>query len=71
MGIDAAPIASRVTRWIDGLPQYRPGHPARVASWRDGVRAAAPGIHLAGAAYDGLGLPACIRQGRHAAAVVG
>lgn len=70
MGIDAAPIASRVTRWIDALPQYRPGHPARVASWRDGVRAAAPGIHLAGAAYDGLGLPACIRQGRHAAAAV-
>jgi protoporphyrinogen oxidase len=28
----------------------------------------APGIHLAGAAYDGLGLPACIRQGRQAAA---
>jgi oxygen-dependent protoporphyrinogen oxidase len=70
MGIDAAPIASRVTRWIDALPQYRPGHPARVASWRDGVHAAATGIHLAGAAYDGLGLPACIRQGRHAAAAI-
>ena len=64
MGIDAAPITWRVTRWIDGLPQYRPGHPARVAAWRAGVSAEAPGIHLAGAAYDGLGLPACIRQGR-------
>ena len=70
MGIDAAPIAWRVTRWIDGLPQYRPGHPARVARWRDAVSASAPGIHLAGAAYDGLGLPACIRQGRQAASAI-
>jgi oxygen-dependent protoporphyrinogen oxidase len=71
MGIDAAPIAWRVTRWIDALPQYQPGHPARVAAWRAGVSAEAPGVHLAGAAYDGLGLPACIRQGRQVATAVG
>lgn len=70
MGVDAPPIAARVTRWIDALPQYRPGHPARVATWREGLAAEAPGLHLAGAAYDGLGLPACIRQGRHAAAAI-
>ena len=70
MGIDAPPIAWRVTRWIDGLPQYRPGHPGRVAQWRAGVASDAPGIHLAGAAYDGLGLPACVRQGRQAAAAI-
>ena len=70
MGIDAAPIAWRVTRWIDALPQYRPGHPARVAAWRAGVSSEAKGIHLAGAAYDGLGLPACIRQGRQAATAI-
>ncbi len=70
MGIDTAPIAWRVTRWLDALPQYRPGHPARVANWRASVSAEAPGIHLAGAAYDGLGLPACIRQGRQTAAAV-
>ena len=70
MGIDAPPIAWRVTRWIDALPQYRPGHPARVEAWRAGVSAEAPGIHLAGAAYDGLGLPACIRQGRQVASSI-
>ena len=70
MGIDAPPLEWRVTRWIDALPQYRPGHPARVSAWREGVNAEAPGIHLAGAAYDGLGLPACIRQGRQAAAAI-
>jgi oxygen-dependent protoporphyrinogen oxidase len=67
MGLADRPLAHRITRWWDGLPQYRPGHLARVRAWREAVRDAAPGIVLAGAAYDGLGLPACIRQGRRAA----
>ncbi|MEX1217647.1 MAG: protoporphyrinogen oxidase [Acidimicrobiales bacterium] len=71
MGLDAAPLSWRVTRWIDGLPQYQPGHPARVRRWRAGIADVAPGVHLAGAAYDGLGLPACIRQGRQAAYAIG
>jgi oxygen-dependent protoporphyrinogen oxidase len=70
MGLSSDPVDSRVTRWIDGLPQFRPGHPARVAGWRSALADAAPGLHLAGAACDGLGLPACVRQGRVAAAAV-
>ena len=70
MGLQGAPVASRVSRWVDGLPQFRPGHPALVASWRAGLADTAPGLHLAGAAYDGLGLPACVRQGRAAAAAI-
>ncbi|MBU3701202.1 MAG: protoporphyrinogen oxidase, partial [Acidimicrobiia bacterium] len=70
MGLSSDPVASRVTRWIDGLPQFRPGHPSRVAGWRAALADAAPGLHLAGAACDGLGLPACVRQGRVAAAAV-
>jgi oxygen-dependent protoporphyrinogen oxidase len=70
MGLSSDPVASRVTRWVDGLPQFRPGHPARVAGWRAALTDAAPGLHLAGAACDGLGLPACVRQGRVAAAAV-
>ncbi|MCD9624794.1 protoporphyrinogen oxidase [Rhabdothermincola salaria] len=68
MGVDGPPVAARVTRWPDGLPQFRPGHLGRVAAWRDEVADRAPGVVLAGASYDGLGLPACIRQGRVAAA---
>jgi oxygen-dependent protoporphyrinogen oxidase len=67
MGITAPPIRHRVTRWIDGLPQFRPGHLGRVRRWRAHLDDAAPGLLLAGAAYDGLGIPACIRQGRHTA----
>ncbi len=67
VGLTAPPVASRVTRWIDGLPQFRPGHLGRVRDWRARLGDRAPGVVLAGAAYDGLGLPACIRQGREAA----
>ena len=70
MGLDAPPLQARVTRWPDALPQFRPGHLARVERWREAVTEMAPGVVLAGAAYDGLGIPACVRQGRRAAAEV-
>ncbi|MFE9997560.1 protoporphyrinogen oxidase [Streptomyces avermitilis] len=58
-GLAATPVASRVTRWTDGLPQYPVGHHARVARIRDHV-AKLPGLAVCGAAYDGVGIPACI-----------
>ncbi|MET7604493.1 protoporphyrinogen oxidase [Streptomyces avermitilis] len=58
-GLAAAPVATRVTRWTDGLPQYPVGHHARVARIRDHV-AKLPGLAVCGAAYDGVGIPACI-----------
>jgi oxygen-dependent protoporphyrinogen oxidase len=67
IGLATPPVASRVTRWIDALPQFRPGHLGRVHDWRARLMARAPGVLLAGAAYDGLGLPACVRQGRQVA----
>jgi len=58
--------ASRVTRWGGSLPQYAVGHLDRVRLTRDGV-ARHPGLAVAGAAYDGVGVPACARSGRAAA----
>ncbi|MFK4065582.1 protoporphyrinogen oxidase [Streptomyces sp. NPDC029674] len=58
-GLTATPVAARVTRWDDGLPQYPVGHHARVARIRAHV-AALPGLALCGAAYDGVGVPACV-----------
>lgn len=57
------PLASHVQRWGGALPQYAVGHRERVA----GLTEPAPGIALAGAAYDGVGIPACIASGRNAA----
>jgi oxygen-dependent protoporphyrinogen oxidase len=56
-----------ITRWHDGFPQYRPHHADRVASIE---RRLPPTIALAGAGYRGVGIPACIADGRRAAAMV-
>ena len=65
-GLTELPAETRVTRWGGGLPQYNVGHADRVARVRAAV-AGAPGLAVAGAAYDGLGIPACIASA-HAAA---
>ncbi|MDQ1683645.1 MAG: protoporphyrinogen/coproporphyrinogen oxidase [Frankiaceae bacterium] len=64
-----APVESRLTRWGGGLPQYAVGHLDRVARIRTAV-AVVPGLAVCGAAYDGVGIPACIRSGYAAAAQV-
>ena len=48
-------------------PQYAPGHVERVDALTATLARDVPGLWLAGAAYRGLGLPACIAQGRAAA----
>jgi protoporphyrinogen/coproporphyrinogen III oxidase len=64
--VRGAPAQARVTRWGGGLPQYTVGHRDRVARIRAGV-AAQPGLAVCGAAYDGVGVPACIASARLAA----
>ncbi len=66
LGITGAPSASLVTRWAGAFPQYRPGHLVRVAAVERAV-ADLPGLALAGSAYHGVGIPACIGSGRAAA----
>jgi oxygen-dependent protoporphyrinogen oxidase len=59
-------VDSRVTRWGGGLPQYTVGHLDRVTAIRDSV-GAQPGLAVCGAAYAGIGIPACIGTARTAA----
>ena len=59
-------LDSRVTRWGGGLPQYAVGHLDLVRRVRAAV-AKHGGLAVAGAAYDGVGVPACARSGREAA----
>ncbi|WP_043613871.1 protoporphyrinogen oxidase [Nonomuraea candida] len=67
MGVRGLPVDTRVTRWGGGLPQYNVGHLDRVARVRAAV-AVQPGLAVCGAAYDGIGIPACIGTARTAAA---
>ena len=59
------PLETRLVRWGGGLPQYLVGHPARVAAIRSAV-AEVPGLAIAGAAFEGVGVPACIRDAQRA-----
>ncbi|SIR86871.1 protoporphyrinogen oxidase [Williamsia sterculiae] len=53
-----------VQRWPVGLPRYAPGHGDLIAT----VDAHRPrGLALAGSAYSGVGVPACVGRARHAA----
>jgi oxygen-dependent protoporphyrinogen oxidase len=66
-GVLARPVETALRRWGGGLPQYRPGHLDRVAT----MRAALPrGLAVAGAAWDGVGVPAVLRSGSLAAEAV-
>ncbi|MEO1062864.1 MAG: protoporphyrinogen oxidase [Actinomycetota bacterium] len=63
LGLRGAPLEHRVVRWIRAFPQYEPGHADRVTSIRRELAHALPGVEVAGAAFEGLGIPACVRQG--------
>jgi oxygen-dependent protoporphyrinogen oxidase len=64
-----AAIDTRVTRWGGGLPQYAPGHLDRVSRVRAAIEEFDT-LAVAGAAYDGVGIPACVRSGTAAGARV-
>ncbi|HEY5649294.1 MAG TPA: protoporphyrinogen oxidase [Nitrospiria bacterium] len=66
MGISEEPLFSKVYRWERANPQYLVGHGERLAEIDDRL-SRFPGLFLAGAAYRGIGIPDCIRQGQNAA----
>lgn len=68
-GLAACPVAARVTRWHAGLPQYPTGHLARVSRVREHT-CRLPGLAVCGAAYGGVGIPACVADARTAAEMV-
>ena len=67
LGLRGRPEASLVSRWPRGFPQYDVGHRARVDAIEAALAADAPGVFVAGAAYRGLGIAACVEQARRAA----
>ena len=65
IGLHGEPV-TRITPWHNSLPQYRPGHLARCDRVDQLLTEGAPGITVTGAQMRGLGVPACVRQGRAA-----
>jgi oxygen-dependent protoporphyrinogen oxidase len=66
LGITSEPLFSMVKRNPESIPQYTIGHLERIA--RINLRAEQyPGMELAGNAYNGVGIPDCVRSGEEAA----
>ena len=63
-------LEARVTPWRRSLPQYRPGHLERIAAVEACLASETPGLVAVGAAFRGLGLPACVRGAQAAATTV-
>ena len=65
-GVTARPVFQSIARWPRAMAQYPVGHPARIAELEMRI-AALPNFYLAGNAYQGIGIPDCIRMGKSAA----
>ncbi|MFC2949970.1 protoporphyrinogen oxidase [Virgibacillus sediminis] len=66
MKIKGKPEFRVITRWKNGRPQYHVGHIERLAEVRANMADHLPGVYLAGASYEGGGIPDCIEQGEQA-----
>jgi oxygen-dependent protoporphyrinogen oxidase len=66
LGTTGEPCLSQVYRWRASMPQYHLGHLARLKRINNCLTQL-PGLALAGNAYEGVGIPQCIRSGEVAA----
>ena len=64
-----SPEGGSVYRWRSAMPEYRVHH-ERLARSIDGRLEALPGLLLAGNAYEGLGIPDCVRRSERIAEAV-
>jgi len=66
LGIRGEPIYRRTSHWPGTMPQYHVGHMQLVEEIENAV-AKLENLELAGNAYHGVGIPACIHTGEQAA----
>jgi oxygen-dependent protoporphyrinogen oxidase len=66
VGLEAQPNFVRIARSRRAMAQYGVGHLERLRAIRENV-VQLPGLALAGNAYEGIGVPDCIRTGAQAA----
>jgi oxygen-dependent protoporphyrinogen oxidase len=69
MSMSAEPLFTTVYKWPNSMPQYVVGHRKRQERIT-GVLRARPRLHLVGNAYEGVGIPDCIRLAKNVAHAV-
>ncbi|MBM7837977.1 oxygen-dependent protoporphyrinogen oxidase [Alkalihalobacillus xiaoxiensis] len=57
------PSSYKVTRWKEAMPQYKVGHVERLTRLREVLIEEFPHLYMAGAGFEGVGLPDCVNQG--------
>jgi len=67
MGLSAEPRFVEITRLRRSMPQYPVGHVEAIAAFRAGLSDKLPGVVATGAAFEAVGLPDCVAQGKEAA----
>ena len=66
MGFRVDPVDWRLYRWPRAMAQYEVGHKDRIDEIQSRLEQI-PGLHLAGNAYTGIGIPDCIRRSKNLA----
>lgn len=66
MGIRARPLFAGARFWPQSMPQYVTGHERRRRTIA-GLLSRLPGLHVVGNAYEGVGIPDCVRMAKQTA----
>ncbi|QKX50594.1 protoporphyrinogen oxidase [Planococcus glaciei] len=64
LGIDAKPVSIEVTGWKNLMPNYTMQHKTAVSALEEKMAELVPNIKLAGASFYGVGIGACIQNGK-------
>ncbi|WP_026562000.1 protoporphyrinogen oxidase [Bacillus sp. J37] len=67
LGITAQPITVEVTNWDNLMPNYHLEHNLAVTSLSEKMSKTFPNLFIAGASYFGVGIGACIKNGKQTA----
>ncbi|HST53986.1 MAG TPA: protoporphyrinogen oxidase [Pyrinomonadaceae bacterium] len=66
LGVESSPLFAHIEKWPRSMAQYHMGHLERLSRIRERLRQF-PALALCGNAYEGAGLPDCVRGGESAA----
>lgn len=70
LGFKETPISVDITKWKNLMPNYTIAHPESLRSLNDKLAKRYPNVLLAGCSYYGVGIGACITNGKETAQLI-
>ena len=67
LGFRDKPISVEITKWKNAMPNYTIQHPESIKSINEKLASDYPNIVIAGCSYYGVGIGACITNGKEIA----